>query len=478
MLACLTAIAVFPAAARAQTDTLGLQGIIAGKSIHGQKIKSVDKVWADSLGGEILCTVEHANNGVVEQIKVTWQFDSDVTTLPAGSNTKVNMQTKILRAGKPHPKRPTNWIGTSGGGALKSAHLQANFPNALSKWAGYIYGGKNEDRRVLGRRDQHTRPNIDRVGSTSYLLHVKEGVSDDSFCAMHFQLQDYFEVLYVYRANVPAKSAKLGDPPKRARTESTISGTNSGTRGTNGGSSGTGAGGSANTNNREVIVEEGTRHGTPPRRVASRDTGVPLPDRGNAGRTSASGTILEANRVRVRPNETVRLQINLRNAQNIANMNFDALFEESVARPVGKAIQGGLISGMRFENNTAQQGKIRVGFAAETGTTGTGSVAYVEFRAYGRPGDRTPVTLNVTTANHPDGRVPSIEEVAGEILIVGDDGFQPGDTDGNGIIDERDAGDALKMSVDLIPTDMRADFDQDGRVTSRDAALIMQQARR
>ena len=48
---------------------------------------------------------------------------------------------------------------------------------------------------------------------------------------------------------------------------------------------------------------------------------------------------------------------------------------------------------------------------------------------------------------------------------------------GSGDIDERDAGDALKMSVGLIPVDLRADIDRDAEVTSRDATLIMQASR-
>ena len=64
--------------------------------------------------------------------------------------------------------------------------------------------------------------------------------------------------------------------------------------------------------------------------------------------------------------------------------------------------------------------------------------------------------------------------IDGEIRIVGPDGVTPGDSDRDGKLTARDAQNALKMSVKLIPVDMVCDMDKDGQVTSTDARLILQ----
>ena len=57
--------------------------------------------------------------------------------------------------------------------------------------------------------------------------------------------------------------------------------------------------------------------------------------------------------------------------------------------------------------------------------------------------------------------------IDGEVTIIGGTQTPPDLT-------ARDAGDALKMSVGLIPVKMSLDMDKDGQVTSTDARLILQ----
>ena len=57
---------------------------------------------------------------------------------------------------------------------------------------------------------------------------------------------------------------------------------------------------------------------------------------------------------------------------------------------------------------------------------GTGPVTYVPFRAFGLPGSRTDLCLEVTTINDPAGTVLAIDRIHGFIEIVNADGSGPG----------------------------------------------------
>ena len=124
--------------------------------------------------------------------------------------------------------------------------------------------------------------------------------------------------------------------------------------------------------------------------------------------------------------------------------------------------------------NASAAGVIWFGFAQNRGTSGTGSVAMVPFRAIGAVGSRTPLTLAVTSLEDPQGKKLAVALVHGEIVVVGPDGFLPGDANGDGKVDTRDAMEALRMSVKLIPTKLRLDMNGDGEVTARDAVMILQ----
>ena len=62
--------------------------------------------------------------------------------------------------------------------------------------------------------------------------------------------------------------------------------------------------------------------------------------------------------------------------------------------------------------------------------SGTGTVAWIPFRVVGQPGDRTALTVNVTTINAPNGTTLQIDRVDGQILVVDQNGLVPGDCDG------------------------------------------------
>ncbi len=183
---------------------------------------------------------------------------------------------------------------------------------------------------------------------------------------------------------------------------------------------------------------------------------------------------LVAYKRKVQAGETVQVPIWLLKGADVANMNFTVTYDPNVATVTGDLTGGYLLDGALFDSNIKTSGLIQVGFARTSGISGDGPVAYAEFKAVGKPGDRTPLTLAVTTINNTGGSVPAIDLIHGEILIVGPGGVIHGDCDGDGTLTAADAWCALQMSVGNVPVKMTMDMDGDGKVTSRDATLILQ----
>lgn len=174
--------------------------------------------------------------------------------------------------------------------------------------------------------------------------------------------------------------------------------------------------------------------------------------------------------------DLVYVPVWLINAVDVANINFSIGHDPNVALPEGELVKGNLLANALFSSNSGEPGWIRVGFAQTSGINGTGTVAYLPFRAVGRPGDRTVLDVQVSTINNPAGAVPAIDRIDGSVLIVGPDGMVPGDCDGDGALTELDALCALQMSVNLIPEQPALDMDGDQQVTSRDSVVILQRA--
>ncbi len=150
-----------------------------------------------------------------------------------------------------------------------------------------------------------------------------------------------------------------------------------------------------------------------------------------------------------------------------------------------------------FSGNTNQASTILSAFAQTSGLSGTGTLLNIQFRAVGKPGDRTRLDVTVTAINDPNGGKHEIDRIAGGILIYNKDGTFPpsspstpgglsgsppppniqlGDCDGDGSLSEVDALCALEMSVQLRPSRPIMDMDNTGDVTSRDAVIILQRA--
>jgi hypothetical protein len=192
------------------------------------------------------------------------------------------------------------------------------------------------------------------------------------------------------------------------------------------------------------------------------------------GTTAGTKMALVAEHRTVIAGETVMVPVWLVNGADIANINFTASHDGNVARLEGEPVKGNLLGEALFSANPKEAGLIRLGFAQSKGLSGTGTVAYLPFRAVGKPGDRTPLRLEVQVINNPGGTVLASDKIDGSITIVGPDGAVPGDCDGDGNLTALDAKCALDMSVKLIPEKKHLDMDGDSQVTSRDATIILQ----
>jgi hypothetical protein len=188
------------------------------------------------------------------------------------------------------------------------------------------------------------------------------------------------------------------------------------------------------------------------------------------------GMILEAEKRSVKSGEKVTVPVWLKNAADVANMNFTVSYTDGIIRAEGDSTQGSLDGGAIFAANPKQSGLIRVGFAQTSGMNGTGSVALVPFRAIGQPGTQSPLHLEITTVNNPGGAKLTVARVDGWVRIVDKSGLTPGDCNGDGTVTLFDGMCALKMSVQLIPVQSQLDMDGDGQVTSRDAVIILKMA--
>lgn len=198
--------------------------------------------------------------------------------------------------------------------------------------------------------------------------------------------------------------------------------------------------------------------------------GSPEPPPGLSGMTILAGqrTVVEG--------QSVWVPIWIINGVNVANINFEILYDGNVAVAVPEFQRGTFLENSLGSGNSEQPNRALVGHAQTSGEDGTGVITWIEFEARGRPGDRTPLTVVVTTINDPDGTVLSIDRVDGLIQIADANGLIPGDCNGDGRLDLDDALCALQMSVQLIPEQLTLDIDVDSRVTSRDSTIILQRA--
>jgi hypothetical protein len=177
---------------------------------------------------------------------------------------------------------------------------------------------------------------------------------------------------------------------------------------------------------------------------------------------------------RARTGELVTVPVWLLNGSGLIDLNFNVEYDPAVVESVGNVVRGNLLAGADFEANTARRGVVQLGLVPRSGgvAPSQGTVAQLSFRAIGEPGTRSPLRIVPRKGTISGGAAASPNTIHGEILIVGTGGFIPGDINGDGKVDMSDVLQALKISVELLPHNPRADVDGDGQVTATDARLL------
>ena len=198
-------------------------------------------------------------------------------------------------------------------------------------------------------------------------------------------------------------------------------------------------------------------------------TPTPTPTATPPSAEIVAGTLAVESRT-VAPHGTVRVPVRFVDASDIASMNLSLTYDAQVLE-VMKVERGSLLPGALFQPNTRESGIIRFGLAATTGRSGTGTLAYITFKALADEGT-TPLTLSDVFVTDAQGRAVSPGLRHGTVTI--EEKALKGDWNGDGKITELDALAALKMSVRLLDEDLTMDVDDDGRITASDARQILQ----
>jgi hypothetical protein len=108
---------------------------------------------------------------------------------------------------------------------------------------------------------------------------------------------------------------------------------------------------------------------------------------------------VEAGKRNLSQGSSVNVPVSLNNVEALANMNVNIYYDPAVVKSARNASRGNIIPQSLFEANVRDRGVIRLGFAQQTDIRGTGTLAQISFEAVGRPGSRTALRIEVTTAS-------------------------------------------------------------------------------
>jgi hypothetical protein len=438
-----------------------------------------------SNGGDFRVSVRYDAN-CTESYLYSWDFDRNIEILKAGDSFKVS-----VRAGLTSPEchgASAEYIVASGS-VGSGSFLVGKLPEAKA-FAGHRTEGTTgrcyvRPYGLLTAADVGSRSGtIEFVkGSWAKLTFFKILIEGGGAPEQSFS----YEVVYVYEGQFEPKmpvgpaTGTNASEPKTAGPGSGGTGSGPGVGGPGAGTAGPG-GAAPGTNGTGV----GPGAGSPGTTVAVPGSGGSAgggggpgsggvgPGTGGTGAAPGPGpmTLIAAERF-VKQGDTVQLPVYLRNAKDVANINFTMRYNPAVAITEEDPFRGNLLpSGTQFAANGSERGQVLVGFAGTNPTEGNGTAAEVRFRATGNVGDSTPLTLAVSKINNTAGGPLPIALVHGKITIVGQKG--PCDCDGDGKISWRDSMCPLLMSVHKMPEDPAFDLDHDGHPDSRDAVMILQ----
>lgn len=196
---------------------------------------------------------------------------------------------------------------------------------------------------------------------------------------------------------------------------------------------------------------------------------------GDIGTSAVGGAYIYTENMNAQNGTEINVPIRVRNAENVKNMDIELRFDSSVLR-AKEAISGTLTQNSLLESNVGDT--VRIAFVDTQGISGNGSVAVVTFEVIGAPGSECTLVLTAS-GNTVSGARIDFSTGNGIIKVLSTDAQQEslrglrGDCDGNGRLDSNDAKMALQMAVGTIEVNLIADMNGDSRVTSTDAAQIL-----
>lgn len=189
--------------------------------------------------------------------------------------------------------------------------------------------------------------------------------------------------------------------------------------------------------------------------------------------TDNTGFSVKIGNVKVKAGETVTLPVEVIKPADVSSLNVEIGYSAAVANVKEKPVAGALKGNRLFEANHGESGVVLVGLAGSAPLNSDGQLAVIAFTAVGKPGEKTPLTVKVTSANLSNGGLVTAATIDGELEIVSQ---SRGDINNDDVVDPRDALDALKMSVRLLPVNLAADMDDNGVITANDARMILLKA--
>ena len=171
----------------------------------------------------------------------------------------------------------------------------------------------------------------------------------------------------------------------------------------------------------------------------------------------------------------VEVPVYLSNGMSVANIDFTVKYNWTIVQTEGDLVLGNLGGG--FKGNVRDNVVLGTFFELRGVSSKNGTLTVIRFRVLGPRGSRMELEVDVLIINDPAGKVLTINRINGYVEVIGPDQRVRGDCDGNGQLTAIDAFCAAEKAVRVRDPDTAlVDMDDDGRVTSRDAVLILQQA--
>lgn len=190
--------------------------------------------------------------------------------------------------------------------------------------------------------------------------------------------------------------------------------------------------------------------------------------------TAPVGFTVKASSHQLKSGQTLNVPVELLDASGLSNLNVVVDYSPDVVRVNSTPAAGNVRTDHLFQANAKDPGLVRIGLAGKSSVQTNGQLALIPFTAVGQPGTKTELKIRVTTANNSEGATIAAKTISGLIEIVADSP-PPTPPAPPVVLTPKDAMEALMMSVQLRPEDLKLDLDKDGTVTSNDARMILRE---